>query len=195
MKKVYGVGINDAPFMVTRIINGKKKLHPAYNAWTNMLARCYLMSFKVNNPAYDGCFVCEEWLSFINFHSWWSINYVEGWHLDKDLLVTGNKEYGPNTCIYIPRYINAIHLSRDSVRGDYPVGVTFHQETGKFRAKISKSSGCSGHLGLYMNPIDAHKAWYEKKMSQVMDLKDVCDSINPHLHDGLISKINSMREF
>lgn len=48
------------------------------------------------------------WSTYEEFREWHSKNYVPGWELDKDLLVPGNKEYGPETCRYIPRCLNAM---------------------------------------------------------------------------------------
>ena len=33
---------------------------------------------------------------------WFDKNYIEGWHLDKDLIVKGNKVYSPTTCMLPP---------------------------------------------------------------------------------------------
>lgn len=45
---------------------------------------------------------CDEWLSFSVFAKWFKIAYVEGYHLDKDLLFKCNKIYSPDTTIFIP---------------------------------------------------------------------------------------------
>lgn len=98
---VSGVGINDAPFQTSKRIKGKLYNHPAYLDWFGMIQRCYSGKQK----AYAECYVAEEWRSFSNFYEWWKIHHKLEWALDKDLLGDG-KLYSPNTCCYIPQYVN-----------------------------------------------------------------------------------------
>lgn len=67
-------------------------------------------------PSYIGVKVCDEWKYFSNFKKWFDENYrwdlvekdimVE---LDKDLFSDDNgKIYIPDTCIFLPRKINAM---------------------------------------------------------------------------------------
>ena len=70
-KLVYGVGINDADYVVQKYetivyVNGKRKrrlvwICPFYQSWKHMLQRCYSNKFKERNPTYEGCSVSEEW--------------------------------------------------------------------------------------------------------------------------------------
>lgn len=77
-----------------------------YNAWANMLKRCYEPSVQEKHPTYIGCTVSDEWLCFSNYHRWYVENYIEGFHIDKDKKVLGNKVYGPDTCLFISRQEN-----------------------------------------------------------------------------------------
>ena len=75
-----------------------------YVIWDNMVQRC---KSHIN---YTDIVVCEEWLNFSNFTEWMESNYnpetMQGWHLDKDILVKGNKIYSPKTCCFVPQEIN-----------------------------------------------------------------------------------------
>lgn len=95
-KRVWGVGINDCE------IRSKEKV---VIVWRDMLQRCYDSNFVENNHTYTGCSVCDEWLYLSNFKKWFEENYVEGYQLDKDILVKGNKVYSPETCCFVPREI------------------------------------------------------------------------------------------
>ena len=68
-KLVYGVGINDADYVVRRMktikVNGKRKQKlvwecPYYRVWKAMLQRCYSIKTQDKNPSYKGCSVSEE---------------------------------------------------------------------------------------------------------------------------------------
>ena len=71
----------------------------AKRAWKQMVNRCC-------DPKRSGTAIV--WPSYREFKIWHDQNYVPGWELDKDLLVPGNTEYGPDTCRYIPASLNAM---------------------------------------------------------------------------------------
>ena len=102
-KKVYGVGVND-------ILESTNEYY--YTAWHAMLSRCYSKREKGINSSYIGCSVCEEWHRLSSFKEWFDKHYVEGWALDKDILVKGNKVYSPETCCFVPQEINTMFTKR-----------------------------------------------------------------------------------
>ena len=119
MKKLlHGVGYNSGGIHVIREGNRKSKV---YTIWAALLQRCYSKTNKLKHPTYEGCYVCSEWHDFQNFAEWYVNHkfYGLGYHLDKDLLVVGNKVYSPQTCTLVPRIINNITLSSQSSRGTY----------------------------------------------------------------------------
>lgn len=79
----------------TQLIKGGKP----YYIWKSMLARCYSAR---KSSCYEGVTVCEEWHNFQNFAKWFEENYVEGYELDKDIKIRGNKLYSPETCMFVP---------------------------------------------------------------------------------------------
>jgi len=78
----------------------------ACELWRSILQRCYDEGHIKKNPTYRGCTVAEEWHNFQNFAKWFETNYVEGYELDKDIRVEGNKVYGPNTCMFVSKQKN-----------------------------------------------------------------------------------------
>ena len=90
---VSGVGINDIE------INTKDK---CYKVWHSMMNRCYSKKYHSKFPTYQNCSVCNEWTYLSNFKRWFDENYVDGYVLDKDILVKGNKVYSPETCCFVP---------------------------------------------------------------------------------------------
>lgn len=49
-KLVYGVGVNDADYVVSPIISGKRHICPFSIKWKDMLARCYSEKTIKANP-------------------------------------------------------------------------------------------------------------------------------------------------
>lgn len=194
-KRVHGVGINNSRHIVSIKDNGREYKHRAYEAWVGILRRCYSGNLHLKRPTYSSCEISEEWYLFSSFHSWWKENNVDGWHIDKDLMNPCSNVYSKENCIYIPASLNSFTTAHDGRRGLYPIGCSYHPSTGKFRAIIADGKGKSISLGLYFSPIDAHKAWYQKKIELAHSYKGLCDSINPNLFTGLLRKIESMKEF
>lgn len=190
-KPVFGVGINDVNFRIGGNFNGRKINHRAYSAWMGIFERCYSEKKLKSRPTYNGCFVGEEWIFFSNFFRWWKNNHVDGWHIDKDLLLPGNKEYCAERCVYIPAWLNTFSNEHAATKGEYPIGVTYEKESRKFKAKICHM-GKHINLSRYSNPIDAHNAWFKEKIRIAKSYKDACDSIHQDLYHGLIAKIQSM---
>jgi hypothetical protein len=73
----------------------------AYSVWAAMIQRCYGKKFKIKTPSYSECYACEEWHNFQNFAEWFEENYIDGFDIDKDILIDGNKLYSPETCMFV----------------------------------------------------------------------------------------------
>lgn len=99
-KLIAGVGVNDSPVPTSRKINGKMIHNKDYNLWMNMINRCYR-----NTGHYANVTVCDDWLIFSNFRSWYEKHGVYGWSLDKDLRGDGTL-YSPETCTMLPEWMN-----------------------------------------------------------------------------------------
>lgn len=85
-----------------------------YMTWVSMFTRCYDSKYQIKQPTYIGCTVHPEWHNFQNFAKWYEENYIENFHLDKDILVPGNKIYGPDTCCFVPQVINNLFIKRNN---------------------------------------------------------------------------------
>jgi len=174
INKVFGVGITGK----TKASDNGVKLK-SYVHWKNMLSRCY--GGDDSNRAYKGCSVSDEWLVYENFKSWHNQNYVDGYHLDKDILCAGNKTYSSDTCAYVPKEINKLILRSDSSRGELPQGVQYHKRSGMFYSHISKNSK-TFHIGSYKCKDSAFLAYVKEKESYVKNVA------NKYFNNGLISK-------
>lgn len=168
--KFYGVGINDADYQVTRWgYEGDKRVRlwicPFYNVWRNLISRCY----GVGHPYYEGCSVSEEWLTFSNFRAWMETQDWQGKQLDKDLLVRGNKIYGEEFCIFLPREVNIFLIERTKSRGKYPIGVSRIDDK-SFCTSIGNGHGGTIRVGTYKTPEEAHEAWLSAKLAKAIEL-------------------------
>lgn len=159
-KPVNGVGVNDFPGPVR--VNGA--LCTSYTVWANMLKRCYSVADKITAPTYAGCLVAEVWHRFSVFDKWFSANYVEGWQLDKDILISKNRVYSPDTCVFIPQSLNLLLAVNSKIRGPYPLGVTASRS--RFVARV-KVDGKQIHLGVFKTVEAAHKAWQLAKAALI----------------------------
>lgn len=161
--------INDLPRgSTTHLVNGKRTQKPFYYAWRNMLARCS-SKFKVGNETYKCCNVCDEWLKLSAFKKWFDRNHVEGWNLDKDLLIEGNKLYSPETCRFIPHSLNTLFVARDKLRGKHPKGVYYDNDLRKFRALLTVERKTT-HVGCYETAEDAEIAYLKAKKNYALSL-------------------------
>ena len=173
-KLVYGVGVNDLGYRVhvqewvTK--DGGKKVRktvflcPYYDAWKEMLRRCYSEKSLERNPSYTGASVCNEWLYASEFKKWMEQQDWQGKSLDKDIIAPGNKLYSPQTCAFVLKATNNFVIARDARRGDYPIGVSLFKRTGKYQVHCGNPfTRNPEYLGCFSTPEEAHEAWRKRK--------------------------------
>lgn len=167
-KLILGIGVNDRSIPST--INGKTRRE--YYAWRNMLVRVTSKEYQDKNPTYKDCTVSEIFRHFHLFFAWYTIQVganLEGYCLDKDLLIKDNKLYSENTCVLLPIAINQLLVKSNSIRGELPIGVS--KDRNVYRASCS-INGKYVHVGSYNNPDEAfegyksYKEGYIKKMAE-----------------------------
>ena len=181
---VCGVGINDRS--VAAKVNGK--ITKEYALWHSMLERCYSKSFHEKQPTYIGCSVSDNFKYYHLFHVWCQTQIgfgKEGYQLDKDLLIKGNKLYSEDTCVFIPKELNALLIKRTLDRGIYPIGVNKHGS--KFMAQCRKE-GKIKCLGTFDTPelsFQAYKTFKEAYIKEQAELYK--DSIEPRAYQALLN--------
>ncbi len=188
-QRVYGVGINDSADTVTIGVDGKKVTKPDYRVWQSMLARCYSEKYHHRQPTYVGCTVVEIWHRFSNFKSWYNINYIEGYHLDKDILIPGNKLYSPETCCFVSRAVNSLLNSHSRVKGPWPQGVCYEKKSSRFMARIS-INGRRQYLGCYDNP-EAAYADYANAKAQYIEQHANAET-RPRIKEALLKRAKDL---
>ncbi len=103
---------------------------PPYNCWKHMLVRCYSKNYHSTRETYTDCTVTPEWHNFCNFERWFLENSKEGYHLDKDLLVQGNRIYSPDACCFIPPQLNSVIVEKAKIVDGCEAGVSKRRKKG-----------------------------------------------------------------
>lgn len=168
-KIVYGVAHND---YAGRIKENGKHIR-SYRSWISMLSRCYGEKELNNRPSYKGCSVCDEWLLFSNFKKWFddpTNGYQNGYCLDKDILVKGNKVYSPNTCCFVPNEINTLLLESNKSRKPNGIKGVYKTKFNTFIAGYSDGKGKRVHLGSFKTLEEAKLAYSTFKEKRVKSI-------------------------
>ena len=190
-KLVCGKGFNDKPSN-TRIDGRKVK---EYLLWVDMLNRCFSEKYQTLYPTYKGCNVSDNFLSYSFFYDWCHKQTGFGkvdekgrsWCLDKDLLFVGNKTYSETACVFVPQEINLFFTDSGAKRGEYPVGVCFHKQTGKFSARCAVN-GKRQHLGYFDTPEEAFAVYkpFKEALCKQLALKWQPE-IDPRLFNAMMN--------
>ena len=182
---VYGVGYMGNNSKLKSSYNGKKC--PMYDTWFRMIERCYSKKVHGRFPSYIGCYVSDDFKDYSKWRDWYD-NYQykhEGWQLDKDLLVKGNKVYSSETCIFLPHIINSVLTKSNKIRGKYLIGVYFDTHNNKFKSHISKRNK-NTTLGYFENEMDAHLAYKTAKEEYLKELaEEYKDMLDPKAYSAL----------
>lgn len=140
-----------------------------YKTWAGIFRRCYEQDDDGNNlePTYQGCEVDERWYNFQNFASWFCSRkqYGLGWHLDKDITVSGNKVYGPDTCTMLPAQLNTLIVGERLKSRELPVGV--YKDPYGYRAGTGKV-----YAGFYRTVEEAHRAYKVRKGEYIREVAE-----------------------
>ena len=169
LPSVFGVGVLGVKYQTK--INGVQTKE--YTLWKNMLERCYNDSFKKQRPTYIGCEVSDKFLYYEYFYEWChkQVGFNnKDWHLDKDLLIKGNKVYSEYTCIFIPSEINLVLVKRTALRGEYLIGVSWSKRDKAFVARVNKNKGKPEYLGSFNTEIEAFNAYKQAKEAFAKEL-------------------------
>jgi hypothetical protein len=159
--KLFNVGYIGKGKYNTKEKNVRSK---SYLIWSDMLRRCYDTELHEKRPSYKNCTVHKDWHNFQNFAKWFEENYIENYSLDKDILIKGNREYGPITCCFVPPDINILFANTIKKNREIPLGVVKHKLG--YRAQISLN-GKTTYLGIANNIEDAFDFYKKAKENYI----------------------------
>ena len=168
LASVFGVGVLGTKY--SSKVNGIQTKE--YVLWCGMLQRCYSDTYKKKRPTYEGCKCSDNFLHYEYFYEWChkQVGFNnEGWHLDKDLLIKGNKVYSEDSCVFIPAEINSLLIKSTASRGEHLIGVHWSNTNKAFRARVCKNKGKREYLGSFKTEIEAFNAYKEAKESFIKE--------------------------
>jgi len=161
--------------------NSKK----ANSIWYNMLQRTNPESWsQIKYSRYKNTIICPDWYNFQNFAVWyyWQLSFLNPdidryeYQIDKDILQWGleQKVYGPNTCLLIPRKLNAA-LEFKEIKRIYnlPKGVDYYGPN-RYCARCSFGSENSNgiYLGTFKSAEEAFQVYKKEKETYLRNLVD-----------------------
>lgn len=184
-KLVFDVGVHEKG-IYRGYIGNKKTIE--YRFWSDMLRRCYSEDFQRVIPAYKGCTVSENFKDFQYFAEWCNNQVgfgIKGYALDKDILEKDNQVYSENTCVFVPREINNLFIDRKMKRGKYPVGVSYHKASCKYKAAVSKFCKMVW-IGVYETPDEAFLAY---RVEKELHIKVVAESYKNGVDERVYNRL------
>lgn len=184
----YGVGIMERGEFPT--CDGTGKATQLARRWDKMLYRCYGPKHNPRTKSYEGCEVDPRFHRFQDFAAW-AVRQCgfdqPGFALDKDILVRGNRVYGPDTCAFIPRDLNLLMVSSRQVETGLPTGVGRMARTKGFAAQISVRNKKTW-IGNYPTPEDAFAAYKARKEQLIKEAAEQYRAmIDPRVYQALLA--------
>lgn len=161
---LYSWGINDLKYHSDYYRENYDDYKAVYTKWTGMMKRALSPKYLAKFPTYEGSSVCDGWQFISEFKDWTTSQVWQGLELDKDILVIGNKHYSPETCAYVPKFVNYCFLTRPAGRGDNPIGVSLRKEKRygpdykvphPYRAEVNDGTGTVLRLGIFDEPMQS----------------------------------------
>lgn len=153
-----------------------------YKKWQSMLERGYCNKYKSKNPTYNNATVCEEWKCLQNFGDWFEKKYIQNFHLDKDILVKGNKLYSPETCCFVPAEINSLFTNHTLT---CPEDMKIRKGYEKYRVRININKKLIT-LGSFDTPEEAFQAYKIAKEGYIKELAQKWkDILEPRVYKAL----------
>ncbi|HFF8455276.1 hypothetical protein [Serratia marcescens] len=160
-KLVAGIGTNDLKDIKKQERMGLTTdlYNESMTAWNN----------RLNAQKNGRATVCKDWQLHSNFARWWVDTHIEGWCIDKDWLVAGNKQYHPEKCVWVPNKINT--LMNDRSTNGLPKGVCIERKSYKdavyeyYKSRCMVDGVCESKY--FNHPDDAHRQWQLWKIQEI----------------------------
>ena len=166
--RYYGVGyLGVGKYRMSK----NKQPTPSYSAWRFLMMRLFCEKRLLVNPTYRGCTICTSWCNFQVFSEYFYSHesYGLGYELDKDLLVSGNRHYSPETCVMIPQEINKA-LKTVQVNS-VVAGVRKRKSSKGYQVRVTEH-GKRRHVGEFYTEEEASAAYVKAKEEYIHSLAE-----------------------
>ena len=151
----------------------------AYQTWRSIIRRAYDPKFHEKYPTYKDVTVCTEWHNFQNFAKWFEDNYIDGYHIDKDLLGGDNKIYSLETSVFIPQALNTFLANSHSVNTSGKIGVCWDKRDKKWLAQIRDGNSKCRYLGCFDDIEEASKTYQSQREIYAKEWQEKMQGILP----------------
>ena len=157
-----------------------------YSIWYGILQMSYdeKQKIKISNV---GVTVSDEFQHYTKFYDWCERQtgfYRDGWVIDKDLLVKGNKCYSKENSIFLPIEINSALTTNKAKRGNYPIGITKRCST--YNVNITKHNKLIW-LGAFNTVEEAFHKYKTEKEKHLKELAELYkDQLDPRAYKALL---------
>lgn len=185
----------EKPTSLSKLNYKDKEISRIHNIWTGIINRSMNPAVKQKHPSYEDVKLHKDWYVFEDFYSWYisqkgfNIKDNKGryYSVDKDLLISGNKVYSPETCCLLPNEINCLIKGNFRKGSSLPKGV-FANKRGNFYSTINLF-GKRVYLGAYVTAEEAFVAYKKARESHLRVLS--------HLYVGLVDDkvIKALRDY
>jgi hypothetical protein len=175
---VHGVGYNDIDAPTKFYKNGKLIILPDYDLWQSMIRRAYSSKSKNYYSCYKGVTVHPDWHIRSKFNQWLDSQPQANWQelqIDKDLLVKGNRVYGPDTCCFLTHQENSTFRPYSLNR----LGSAYFDNSipNKKKKRIWRARKSDGsHLGWFSTKEEGQSVAMRESMPLVIEIANS----NPH---------------
>lgn len=200
---VYGVGINDSDYSTYATKGKDRDPCPFMSRWQNLFRRVYSESVHQKQPTYIGCSVNVAWHKFSDFKVWMQDQPWQGMELDKDLILPGNKEYGPDTCAFVPNYVNTLFNTHNGRNKNLPLGVSYRKKSADMHNELNRPYNARVRietniksLGMFSNPEEAHAMWQLGKIEairQILEKYSKEEVFDRRVFDGVYQRIITLQ--
>lgn len=168
-KRVFGVGyVGIGDYKGNRGEN-KRLVH----AWRGLLTRCYDEDYREwHLYGGKGVSVHKDWHNLQNFCKWYKENVPLGWHMDKDILVSGNLLYSENTCIGVPSELNGFVTSSLNRKGNNNYTGVYYVKEGRWKVATYGTEGKQVIVGYTNTELEGVRLYREEKVRLAADLAE-----------------------
>ncbi|AGH32089.1 HNH endonuclease [Vibrio phage 11895-B1] len=172
--------------------DGKRIKYKEFSYWLDMSTRCNNPNYALKFPTYKDVIMSDTFEDYNIFVEWCRSKpqfFEDNFVLDKDIVLPKNKIYHEDFCNFVPPQVNGFFVMRTNGRNkELPVGVSWCNSEGKFKAYCSQLNGKNKMLGRFKNEVEAGIAYINYKNSLAPKLLKIYYKV---LSEGVIEALES----